>query len=172
MDKAEDLKKLKADLIAKVGEDKKVCGLQLTAADHLSNKVQTVTMSFLQGGKLLEQEFTDGKLDSAKELASVYQTDSWLKNKQGSIGLKDLDFEKIAAHYAEAIKMIPEGYSGQSMNNYSFIADNKNNLQTEFLIEGTKNGEAKKTTRSTITTNYYEFKFKNGNDGKLALLEE
>lgn len=147
------------------GEGKEIYALTLETKDHLTSELKSIDIDYLEDGIDYNRNYNlaneEGKkLEEPKKANDNFQTKFFLKNKQGKIKLKDLDFTIIHTKYNEALMMIPEGeYEKFTLHSWEYIVNNSGEITAEFVIEGTKVGEGTSVEGRNIVTNYYEFPF-------------
>lgn len=169
---AAGLKKLKEKFEKEFGADTKVNELTLNAKDHMSSKFSMGTIDYVENGKLMTRSYNNYPKETVSNAEpSRIQNELMLKNKQGSVAIKDLNFDQIPAKVKEAIAMIPQEYEDFHLYRWSFEVDNNNKVGADFTIEGAKKGEDSKRQGRMIVSNYYEFPFTMDENGKLTLNE-
>lgn len=172
MEDAAGLKKLKEKFEKEFGADTKVNQLVLNARDHMSSKFSMGDIHYMENGKLMTRKYsTYPKEIVSKAEPGLIQNEIMLKNKQGSVAIKDLNFDQIPAKVKEAIAMIPREYEDFHLYRWSFEVDNNNKVGADFTIEGAKKGADSKRQGRMIVSNYYEFPFTMDENGKLTLNE-
>lgn len=168
----EGLKSIKEKVVNAFGGDKKVHNLSITTKDHMDNTFGLAIANYLENGKDMSQSFVtqpEEKVQPAKP--SVVQSEFLLKNKQGSVAIKDFNFEQIAGKVEEAKKMIPADYEDFYLHDWTYEVSNDHKITADFIIEGAKKGEGSKRQGRMIVSNYYEFKFKMDDAGKVSMVE-
>lgn len=168
MTKPEGIKAIKEKVVKSFGADKKVYSLSFSAADHLSNEAGSATIHYLENGKDMSQTLTlspEEKLQNAEP--ALVQNEFLLSKKQGSIAVKDLNFDKIPEKLNEAFKLISDEYEGATLHNWNFDVDNSNKLSENFTIEVSKVGESSERKGRMVISNYYEFGFELDESGKV-----
>lgn len=153
------------------GADTEIYKLDFSATEHLENNLGSLTINYIKDGIDYSRNYNNYngtfKLEDEKEASKAFQTEFFLKSKQGKIKIKDIDFNLILKKYNEALKLIPEEFEGFSLYTWKFEVNNKNEVTSSFSIEGTKKGESTHAEGRNIVTNYYEFEFKTNKDGTL-----
>lgn len=170
--KQEGLKSIKEKMVNAFGGDKKVHSLSITTKDHMDNTFGMASIGYLDNGKDMQQSFVTEPEEKAQPAKpSVVQSEFLLKSKQGGVAVKDFNLEQIAAKTEEAMKMIPAEYEGFYLHDWTYDVSNDNKITADFVIEGSKKGESSKQQGRMIVSNYYEFKFKMDEAGKVSMVE-
>ncbi|WP_299463302.1 hypothetical protein [uncultured Microscilla sp.] len=165
LNNGEHLNELKKLLESKFGADKVVYELSLRSENHLTSEFGSAMISYLDKGVDYSQSYLvalgEGQELQAPKMASKnFQKKFFLKNKQGKVKLKELDFDLILTKYDEAIGMIPAEFENFELVQWNFRVNNQNKVAANFKIEGTKKGEKSTRQGRQRVTNYYEFSFK------------
>jgi hypothetical protein len=167
----QDLKQL---VTKQFGADKEVYGLDLQSEDHLTSEFGSATIKYLDNGVDYSQGYYtimgEGKeLEKPKMAGKSFQKKFFLKNKQGKVKLKDLNFDQILTKYDEATALIPAEFENFELVSWDFEVNNQNKVTAEFKIEGTKKGERSERRGRQQVTNYYEFAFKMNEKGEVKI---
>lgn len=157
--KIEDLAK------SSFGEDKEIYSFSIGTKDHLSSEMRYISIDYLDNGVDYERSYDlingEGKeLEEPEKASDSFQTKFFLKNKQGKLKVKDIDFQLINTKYEEAIGLISEDYENFTLHSWKYEVDNDGGLTADFMVEATKKGESTTMEGRNIVTNYYEFPFK------------
>lgn len=172
MTKPEGMKAIKEKIVKAFGADKKIYSCQIMAKEDMSNEFGMATISFIENGKDMTQTFLTAPEEKTKPAEeSSMQNELFLKKKQGSVALKDLDFDKILSHVKEAETMIPKEYESINLNHWTYNVSNDNKVTADFKMEGSKKGEGTKQQGRMIVSNYYEFGFTMDDKGKITANE-
>jgi len=161
----ESITKIEELVKSSFGEDKDIHSLTIDTKDHLTSEVEDIEIGYLDNGLDYRRSYNFTN-EEGKELAEPtkvrdnFQTKFFLRDKQGKIKIKDLDFKLITAKLDEAVKIIPEEYENFTLHSWEYIVTNDGGLTAEFTIEATKEGEGTSVQGRNIVTNYYEFPFK------------
>ncbi|WP_109851646.1 hypothetical protein [Aquimarina sp. AU58] len=156
----DDLKSIKSLVEENFGADKEIYRLSLNAKEHLTSKMGFISIDYLDNGVNYSQTYMEIQgADNLVEPKKGSQSDFFLKNAQGKVKIKDLNFDLIFEKFEEATKTIPEEFGDFELNRWSFDIDNDNNISAEFTIEAIKKGEGTSLENGQILTNYYEFPF-------------
>jgi len=159
----------------KFSPEKEVFELKICAKDHLSNDLERISIGYLDQGLQYGQDYyvelglESDKLVEPKPASKSFQKPFFLKKLQGKAKIKDFNIEEIPGKFEEAMQMIPQEYQGFILNDWEFKVNNQNEITAEFIVEGTKKGEASARQGRTIVTSYYQFRFKMDKAGKLTL---
>lgn len=167
----QDLKKL---LEKQFGANKELYGLNIGSEDHLTSEFGTATIKYLNQGVDYSQGYYiamgEGKeLQVPKMASKSFQKKFFLKNKQGKVKLKDLNFDQILTKYDEATALIPAEFENFELREWNFEVNNQNKVAANFKIEGTKKGEKSERRGRQQVTNYYEFSFKMNDKGEITI---
>lgn len=174
LNNGEHLQNLKQLVTKKFGTDKEVYRLSLQSENHLTSEFGSATISYLDKGVDYSQGYYtilgDGKeLEEPKMASKNFQKKFFLKNKQGKVKLKDLDFDMILTKYEEATALIPAQFENFELVGWDFEINNQNKVTAEFKIEGTKKGEKSERRGRQQITNYYQFSFKTNEKGEVKI---
>jgi len=169
---AEGLKSIKEKVTKAFGADKKVYSCQISARDHMSNEFGNASIHYLDNGKDMSQLFLTEPEEKTKEPEpATIQNEAFLKSRQGSMALKDFNFDQIPGKVKEASAMIPAEFEGFTLNHWYYNVANNGKVTADFVIEGSKKGEKSKQQGRMIVTNYYEFAFTMDENGKVTMDE-
>ncbi|ANH80305.1 hypothetical protein A8C56_04320 [Niabella ginsenosidivorans] len=167
------IKKVKGAVIKAFGADKKLFSLGLYARDHMNSDFFMAAVSFLENGKSMDQilyAYPREAIKPAKE--SPIQNAFILKDRQGSVALKDLNFDQIPAKAKEAETLIPKEYKDFHLHSWIFHINNNNKITADFTLEAGKKGEGSKLQGRRIVSSYYEMNFTMDENGKITLKDE
>ncbi len=165
LNKPESFTKIKELALSKFGGDKEIYKFSIQTKDHLTSEVSYLNISYLEDKLDYGQMYflsLNGKekLEEPEKARDSFQKKFFLKNKQGKVKIKDLDFSIIEAKYDEGIGMISNEYESFTLHSWTYNVNNKGEITADFTIEGRKKGESTSMQGRNIVTNYYEFPFK------------
>ncbi|RZL45157.1 MAG: hypothetical protein EOP00_18070, partial [Pedobacter sp.] len=123
------LKSVKDKVVGEFGADKLVYSTTIMAKDHMNDEFMYAGISFLENGIDMTQDLTmlpEEKTNPAK--SKTLQNTIILKNKQGAVALKDLNFEEIASKVKQAEAMIPVDYEDFHLYRWVYSVDNDNKI--------------------------------------------
>jgi len=161
------------DLVLKnFDPEKQVQELQIKAKDELYGDLGEVTVVYWEGDKQMEQVYdANNGLSEPKETFASKNNMKAQMEKTKTIAIKDFNLEPIPNNVGEAVGLIPDGYENYALNEYIFSFDNNGKAKQGFKIHATKKGEGKSQNGRMVSTNYYEFKFKLDEGGKIMPIE-
>lgn len=147
------------------GEDLEVYAFSIGTQDHLSSEMRNISIDYLEDGVDYERSYDlingEGKeLEEPEKASESFQTEFFLRKKQGKLKIKDIDFQLINTKYEEAIALIAEDYENFTLHSWKYEVDNDGGVTADFMVEATKKGESTTMEGRNIVTNYYEFPFK------------
>ncbi|WP_299781211.1 hypothetical protein [uncultured Formosa sp.] len=178
LNNAEELKGLKTNLIEQFGGDRAIHGMSLTTKDHLTSEFEMATITFLENNKAYSQSFITGTYGMKMEPTAIqdaFQNESYFKDRQGKVMVKDIDFNIILENYNKAIKMIEgttDEFSNFHVKDFNINVSNENKITVKFIIEGEKpNGETTYYGDRVRNTNTFQFEFETDKDNVLKCTE-
>jgi hypothetical protein len=163
---ADDITVIKATVEEKLGADKMVNKLILTADDYLSNGFERAQITYMRDDTEYSQDYFLKVVNDPKK--SIIQRNL----HDGAIKISEFDFEQIPSSFTKAVEMIEaesDEYQDFVMYQWEFTVDKNNEVTSEFSVNGTKKGEANYTEGRNIVTNYYEFEFTSDKDGNINI---
>lgn len=164
----EDFTKIKEMALENFGGDTEVFQLEINAEEHLEATLGGIEVGYVRDGVQYRRVVRKVDVNFVLQDENEAITQSFIKNHQGKIKIKDLDFDSIETKFQEAISQISDEYEGFSLNSWEFEINNKNEITSRFTIEATKAGETSSVQGRNIVTNYYDFVFELDKDGKLS----
>ncbi|RZL37688.1 MAG: hypothetical protein EOO96_04525 [Pedobacter sp.] len=94
-----------------------------------------------------------------------------LKNKQGAVALKDLNFEEIASKVKQAETLMPVEYEDFHLYRWVYSINNDNKITANFTIEAAKKGEENEKKGRMEISNYYEMNFVMDENGAVRIAD-
>ena len=90
------------------GEEKEIYSFEINTKDHLTSELRSLTIEYLDNGVDYDQYYDLGnesgkELEEPKKKGSAFQKKIFLKNKQGKIKIKDIDFALINTKYQDCL---------------------------------------------------------------------
>lgn len=169
---AEGLKAIKTIVETEFGAETEVYALQISSTDHLTSEFGSARISYLEEGVDFSRTYmqivgANNQLQEPKEASKAFQKEFFLKNKQGKVKIKDLDFNLVLTKYNEAAAMVSDEYESLTLYSWSFNVENDGMISAKFTIEATLKGEGNTMQGRNIVTNYYEFEFEMNKDGEI-----
>lgn len=166
-----DVKIIKDKLIAAFGANKMVYNTSIMRKDHISYEFIYGDISYVENGIDMSQTYvTTPEERVSPPKAKILQNLVFLKNTQGAVALKDLNFNQIPAKVKEAIALISADYKDFYLNKWGFTVDNANNVTANFTIEIAKKREKSEPKGRMKIPNYYETNFRMDDSGKVTLV--
>lgn len=166
-----DVKIIKDKLIGAFGADKMVYNTSIMRKDHISNEFIYGDISYVENGIDMSQNYvTTPEERVSPPKAKILQNLVHLKNAQGAVALKDLDFDQIPAKVKEAIALISADCKDFYLNKWGFTVDNANKVTANFTIEIAKKRVKSEPKGRMEIPNYYETNFKMDDSGKVTLV--
>lgn len=151
--------------------EKQVQELQIKSKDELYGELGKLTIVYWDGDKQMEEVFSaaDGLTPPEETFGSREKMPNLTKSK--TIAVKDFDVEPIPYKVGEAVALIPQEYENYALEEYTFAVEDNGKVSQTFAVNATKKGEGKSQNGRMVSQNYYTFKFKIDQGGKVALLE-
>ena len=151
--------------LSKFGEDKEVYKFSIETKDHLTSEASYLSINYLEEKLDYGQTYyfsLNGKekLEEPEKARDNFQTKFFLKNKQGKVKIKDLDFNIITAKFNEGVAMISDEYESFTLHSWDYNVNNNGEVTADFTIEARKKGESTSLEGRNVVTTYYEFPFK------------
>lgn len=166
-----DVKIIKDKLIAAFGADKMVYNTSIMRKDNKSNEFIYGDISYVENGIDMSQNYvTTPEERVSPPKAKILQNPFFLKNAQGAVALKDLNFDQIPVKVKEAIALISADYKDFYLNKWGYTVDNANKVTANFTIEMAKKREKSEPKGRREIPNYYETNFKMDDSGKVTLV--
>ncbi|WP_109830147.1 hypothetical protein [Reichenbachiella versicolor] len=173
-DSYEEMKELAIDSF---GEDLEVYGFSLGSKDHLSSEMRYISVDYIKDGVDYERSYDlingeGNELEEPEMASKSFQTEFFMRNKQGKLKVKDIDFELINTKYEEAISFLAEQYTDFVLYSWEYEVANDGTITAEFMVEATLIGESTTMSGRNVITNYYQFSFKMNENQELELKED
>ncbi|WP_144062601.1 hypothetical protein [Sphingobacterium paucimobilis] len=151
--------------------EKQVQELTIKAKDELYGELGTLTAVYWDGDKQMEDVFSssDGMKESAETFGSKQKMTHLPKTK--TVAIKEFDVEPIPYKVGEAAGLIPEEYENYALADYQFTVGDDGKIKQLFTINTTKKGEGKTQNGRMVSQNYYPFKFKIDDAGKVVAID-
>ncbi|MBL1410467.1 hypothetical protein [Sphingobacterium faecale] len=151
--------------------EKQVQELTIKAKEELYGELGTITVIYWDGDKQTEEVFStaDGVKGPQETFGSKHKMTNLPKTK--TVAIKEFDVEPIPYKVGEAAGLIPEEYENYALADYEFTVGDDGKIKQRFTINTTKKGEGKTQNGRMVSQNYYPFKFKIDEGGKVVSID-